>query len=391
MREVPKVALLIETARGYGRQFLHGIARYSRLHGPWGFYVTPSDFKQSLPQMQRWGGTGIIARIETPRIAQAILDSGLPTIALDLTHAQMTLEHPLSGLSEVSSDSWGAGQLAAEHLMQRGFHHFAYVGIAGRVWSQIREESFCEAIAATGLSISVYKQPRAPRNRKWDREQPILSEWLSKLPKPIGVMACNDDRGREVLEACRDAEIEVPEQIAVIGVDNDDLLCELTDPPLSSVALDAEQTGYQAAGLLDRMMKQPNCKPRRLQTKTLHVVARRSTDRFVVDDPEVSAALRFIHDHATEAIQVEDIVRGLAISRRNLEIRFHNSLGRTVHSELHRQRMERARRFLTETNLPIPKIAEHVGYGTPSYFIQTFRKEHDVTPAKYRKRFRGGE
>jgi LacI family transcriptional regulator len=390
LKERPKVALLIETARGYGRQFLHGVARYSRLHGPWGFYVTPSDFKQSLPQMQRWGGTGIIARIETPKIAQAILDSGLPTIALDLSDEELTPPHPLSGLSEVSSDSWGAAQLAADHLLQRGFKNFAYVGIDGRVWSQHRQEGFWHAIAAAGYSAEVYKPPRAPRERQWDREQPVLAKWLGNLPKPIGVMACNDDRGREVLEACRDAEIEVPEQLAVIGVDNDALLCELTDPPLSSVALDAEQTGFQTAALLDQMMKRPNRKPRRLQAKTLHIVARRSTDRFIVDDPEVAAALRFIHDHWTESIQVDDVVRDVAISRRNLEIRFQNSLGRTVHSELHRLRMERARRFLSETDLAIPQVAEYVGYATVSYFIQTFRREHNETPAKYRKRLRGG-
>ena len=385
MSETPKVALLIETARGYGRQMLCGIVRYARLHGPWGFYVTPGDFEQALPKMQQWGGTGIIARIETPRIARAILDSGLPTIALDLSEKELQAEHPLSQLSEVASDSAGAAKMAAEHLLGRGFRTFAFVGIAQRVWSQRREQSFCDTINAAGFAVKVYKPPRSRVDRQWAREQLVLADWLRDLPRPTGLMACNDDRGREVLQACRSAEIRVPEELAVIGVDNDELLCELADPPLSSVALNAEGTGYRAAALLDRMMRQRVRKPRRLVAEPLHVVTRRSTDMIAIDDPEVAAALAFIHHRAAEPIQVDDVVGHLDISRRNLEIRFQHCVGRTLHAELHRVRMERARRFLIETDLPIPQVAESVGYSTPSYFIQVFRAEHKLTPAKYRR------
>jgi LacI family transcriptional regulator len=201
-------------------------------------------------------------------------------------------------------------------------------------------------------------------------------------------MACNDDRGREVLEACRSSGIRVPEEIAVVGVDNDELLCELADPPLSSVVLNAEGVGYRAAALLDRMMRRRWRKPRRLVAEPLYVVTRRSTDMVAIADPEVAAALGFIHDHAAEPIGVEDVVRHLAISRRNIEIRFQKCVGRTLHAELQRVRLERARRFLVETDIPIPKVAESVGYRTASYFIQVFRAEHNMTPAKYRRHLR---
>jgi len=388
MSGTPKVALLIETARGYGRQMVRGIVRYARLHGPWGFYITPGDFEQALPKMQQWGGTGIIARIETPRIAKAILESGLPTIALDLSEKELEPEHPLSQVSEVASDSVRAAHMAAEHLLERGFRHYAFIGIAGRVWSSRREASFCRSVSDAGFEVRVYQTPRAARDRVWEREQPILAAWLRQLPKPAGVMACNDDRGREVLEACRAARIRVPEELAVIGVDNDELRCELADPPLSSVVLNAEGVGYRAAALLDRMMRRRGRKPRRLVAEPLYVVNRRSTDIVAIDDPEVAAALGFIHDHAAEPIQVDDVVRHLDISRRNLEIRFQDSVGRTLHAELQRVRLERARRFLVETDAPIPTIAKSVGYSTPSYFIQVFRAEHDMTPAKYRRRLR---
>jgi len=366
MSTTPKVALLIETARGYGRQMLRGIARYARLHGPWGFYVTPGDFEQALPRMRQWGGTGIIARIESNAIARAVLESGLPTIALDLAEKELEPDNPLAQLSEVASDSEGAARMAAEHLLGRGFRHFAFAGIAKRVWSRRRAAGFCQAVADAGFTAEVYQPPRARRDRLWEREQPRLAEWLRSLPKPVGVMACNDDRGREVLEACRAAEIQVPEEVAVIGVDNDELLCELADPPLSSVALNAEGTGYRAAALLDQMMRKRLRKPRRLVAKPLHVVTRRSTDAIAIEDPEIAKAVGFIHDHATELIQVEDVVRHVAISRRNLETRFRRLIGRTPHAEMQRVRLQRAMRFLVETDLSIPMIAEAVGYQTPA-------------------------
>jgi LacI family transcriptional regulator len=390
MVRMPKVALLVETSRGYGRDLLRGVMRYSRLHGPWGFYLTPGDFVQTLPRMRSWGGTGIIARVETPAVARAILASGLPTIALGLSDEQLQPDSPLSRLSEVVSDSRGAGRMAAEHLLERGFRHCAYVGAAGRVWTGRRQESFCTRIREAGFEPRVYNLPRSRRAAAWEREQPVLAGWLKALPRPVGVMACNDDRGREVLEACRDAGLRVPEEVAVVGVDNDELLCELSDPPLSSVALNAEAGGYRAAALLDRMMRGQSSAPRRLLVEPMHVVARRSTDIVALDDPEVAAALHFIQDHATEPIGVSDIVEEVVISRRALELRFRRAIGRTLHAEIRRMRLERASRLLLETDLPITRVAEASGFGRASYLTQAFRQAFGSTPARYRRRMRGG-
>ena len=312
----PKVALLIETARGYGRGLLRGIVHYSRLHGPWSFYVTPGDFEQVLPKMQHWGCTGIIARIATPKVAKAILESGLPTIALDLTAEEIQSDNPLSKFSEIASDSYHAAQMAAEHLLERKFPHYAFVGTVSRVWSDRRQQSFCERIAAAGYQPHIYSIPRRKRHRDWDQEQAILADWLKGLPTPLGLMACNDDCGREVLEACRAANIHVPEQIAVVGVDNDRLLCELSDPPLSSVELDTERGGYEAAALLEKLMQGRVRKPQRLIVVPLHVVTRRSSDIIALEDVEVAAALKFIHDRATNPICIEDVVEHVQLSRR---------------------------------------------------------------------------
>jgi LacI family transcriptional regulator len=387
---MPKVALLVETSRGYGRGLLRGVMRYARLHGPWGFYVTPGDFVQAMPRMRSWGGTGIIARIETPAVARAILASGLPTIALGLSDEQLRPDSPLSRLSEVVSDSRGAGRMAAEHLIERGFRHYAYVGAAGRVWSGRRQEGFAARVREAGFEPRVYGVHRSRRAASWEREQPVLVGWLAALPRPVGVMACDDDRGREVLEACRDAGLRVPEEVAVVGVDDDELLCELADPPLSSVALNAEAGGYRAAALLDRMMRGQPCGPRRLLVEPTHVVARRSTDIVALDDPEVAAAVHFIQDHATEPIGVSDVVDAVMISRRALELRFRRVIGRTLHAEIHRVRLERAGRLLVETDLPVARVAEAAGFGRASYLAQAFRQAFGATPARYRRRMRGG-
>jgi LacI family transcriptional regulator len=390
MSRTPKVALLIETSRGYGRALLRGIVRYARLQGPWGFYVTPGDFEQVLPRMRSWGGTGIIARIETAEVARAILDSGLPTIALDLSAQQLRPDHPLSRLSDVASDSYGAARLAAEHLLERGLRHYAYVGVHGRVWSERRQEGFCARVREAGFEARAYVPPRAMRDRVWEREQPVLARWLSDLPRPIGLLACDDERGREVLEACRVGGRQVPEEIAVVGVDNDELLCELADPPLSSVALNAEAGGYRVAALLDQMMRTrlrgraARTKPRRLLIEPLRVVTRRSTDMIAQGDPEIAAALRFLQDHAGELIRVGDVVKRLMISRRALEIRFRNAVGRTVREELERIRLERAKRLLLETDHSITRVAEAAGFNSPSYLAQVFRRHVGQTPARYR-------
>ncbi len=280
--------------------------------------------------------------------------------------------------------------MAAEHLLERDFRHYAYVGAAGRVWSGRRQEGFCERVREAGFEPRVYRLPRSRRAAAWEREQPVLSGWLAALPRPVGVMASNDDRGREVLEACREAGLRVPEEVAVVGVDDDELLCELADPPLSSVALNAEAGGYRAAALLDGMMRGQSREPRRLLVEPVHVVGRRSTDIVALGDAEVAAALHFIQDHATESIGVSDIVEAVVISRRALELRFRRAIGRTLHAEIRRVRLERAGRLLVETDLPITRVAKASGFGRASYLAQAFRQAFGATPARYRRRMRDG-
>jgi LacI family transcriptional regulator, galactose operon repressor len=384
MREIPKVALLVETARGFGRDLLRGIARYSRLHGPWSFHITPGDYKQVVPKIKQWGGTGIIARIADDRVAKAILKAGVPTIALGLTDEQMKSGSPLARLSEISSDPVTVSRLAAEHLLERQFTCFAYVGSEDRGWSQRREHAFYNFLAERGFRPHIYRQPKRTSDRVWEHEQTFLAEWISKLPTPVGLFACDDDRGREVLEACTLCGQRVPADVAVVGVDNDEVFCDLADPSLSSVALNAETAGYRAAELLDGMMRGRIRKPRRIVVDALGVVTRRSTEVVAVDDEEIVTALQFIRRENGRDVSVERVVQEVALSRRNLEKRFRQTIGRTIHEEIQMVRLERAKRLLIETPYPVSKIARIAGFGSTPYFIHFFAKRVGKTPRKYR-------
>ncbi len=384
MSEVPKVALLVETSRGIGRELLRGIARYSSLYGPWCFHISPGDFKQAVPKIKQWGGTGIIARIPDESSAKAILRAGVATIALGLKDEQLLANNPLSKLSEISSNAMDVAQLAVEHLMECGLDNFAYVGSEDRGWAKRREIAYYNILAAQGYQPHIYREPARLSDRIWEREQMYLANWISTLPSPIGIFACDDDRGREVLEACVLAQRRVPDDIAVVGVDNDEVFCELSDPSLSSVSLNAFGAGFRAAELLDGLMKKKIRKPRRILIEATGVVCRRSTDTVAIDDPQVVTAIQFIRRTNGKTISVDHVVREAALSRRALEKRFRECLGRTVHEEIQLARLKSAKRLLIETEYPISKCAKIAGFKTTGYFIQFFVKWVGKTPRRYR-------
>lgn len=387
--QTPRVALLVETSLGYGRRFLRGVNRYARLHGPWGFYITPADLRQVLPRMAEWGGTGIIARLETPQLAKAVLATGLPTIALDLTYRQQAAGSRLACAHEVRPDSLAAGKLAAEHLLDRGIRSFAFVGLSNDLpWSVERGRGFAARLATGGLRCPEFPLPRRAADREWGREQAILAAWLATLPRPLGLLACDDDRARQVCEACHVAGLAVPDDVAVVGVDNDDLLCELADPPLTSVALDSETAGWEAAALLDRLMRGERLPPQRILVPPTGVIVRRSSDVRATDDPVVRRAVRFIADKAALPIRVADVAAAAGSKRRSLELRFQAALGRSIVAEIQKARLDRARRLLAESELSVERIAAASGFSSSGYLIRLFKRETGLAPGAFRDRLR---
>lgn len=380
------VALLLETSREVGRGLLRGIQRYARLHGPWGLHVMPGDLVQTLPTMRAWGGTGIIARIATPRIGREILKTGLPVIAGPFSDKQLAPSNPFSKLPEIRADGEAIGRMAAEHLLEKGLRHFAFVSdLENANWTQRRQRVFCDRIQSAGFECSVYPLPPASQH-DWGREQSRLARWLKSLPKPVGIMATLDARGRQVIEACMESGLQVPQDVAVISVDNDELLCELCDPPLSSIALNSERAGYEAAELLHRMMKGEPVKPRRILIQPTHVVPRQSTDTSVAMDEKVAAAVQYIRQHANAPVQVTDVAGHVALSRRSLELRFKRALGRTVLTEILQARLEKVRAFLVETYLPLQQIAERCGFSNGNYLGKIFLRKFGETPQSFRLR-----
>jgi LacI family transcriptional regulator len=383
----PKVALLVETARGFGRNFLRGVARYSELYGPWDFLIRAGDFEEVVPQIQNWGGTGIIARITSERMARQILKCGLPTIALGLSEEQRRRGSPLAHLNNVGSKPAQIAQMAVEYFRDRCFSQFAYVGVPKRPWSIARETEYVRVLGRRGITPHIYGQGRSSRTRQWEYEQKDMARWISHLPKPIGVLVCNDDRGREVLQACMLAGVRVPEDVAVLGVDNDTVFCELAQPPLSSIELNAEGAGFRAAELLDAMMDGQRISHQEIEVEAVSVVGRRSTEAVAVEDPLLSKALRFIHENRGAPIAVADVIGHVGISRRGLENRFRDSLKRSILDEIQNVRLDESKRLLRDSSLSITYVALSAGFTTTTYFSEFFRLRVGMTPRQYRSKF----
>lgn len=394
MSVVPKIALLLETSNEYGRGLLRGIVRYARLNGPWSISVSPGHLGQALPRAKTWQGHGIITRIRSTAMARAIRASGLPVVASSLD--ELDAEEEKSGFCEIRTDSPGIARMAAQHLLERSLRNFAFCGFRGVQWSIARETTFRDYLQSKGLTCNT----RRIGNSDWiqephwiqthERDQATLAGWLKGLPKPLGVMACNDICGVAILQACAAAGLRVPDDVAVVGVDNDELLCGLSDPPLSSVALSLEHAGYEAAAALDAMMAGRSPQRQVIAVEPTVVVARRSTQTVAADDPLVTTALQFIRDHSGRAIDVPHVVRELRTSRRTLERRFTESTGHSILAEITRCRLERAKRLLLETDMPIHLVAARAGFNSIKTFIRSFQLAEGHSATVFRERFGAG-
>ncbi len=384
MPKIRKVILLITPSREFTRGLLRGIAKYSRIQGLWAFYRPleyrePKGKERLLPLMKTWDPDGILMR--EPHKIEEIIEMGVPTISCPYTRAK------IPGIANIMTDHISVGKMGAEHLLKRGFQRFAYCGFDDWWWSRKRGESYDKTVTEAGYSTYFYKQPKARTKRTWDKELPIIADWLLTLPKPIGLMACNDDRGEWVIEACKIAGLSVPDEIAVIGVDNDQLICDLCNPPLSSIVLNVEKAGYEAAALLDKMMAGEKTNNSEIHIQPTHVAVRQSTDTLAIDDSDVVAAIRFIRQHSKNVIQVNDVVNVVTLSRRVLEKRFRSILGHSIHDEIRRVRVEQIIQMLAETDMSISEIAQVLGFPDVAHISRYFRKEKGMSPLTYRKKY----
>jgi LacI family transcriptional regulator len=387
----PRVALLIESSRAYGRGLLRGIAQYARTHGPWSLFHHERRIGDDAPAwLGRWRGHGVIARIETLKLRNAIVALGLPCVDLRGLH-------DVDGVPVIDTDERATVRMALDHLAERGFEHYAFCGFEGANYSEARAAHFRRLVRQAGREPIVYQGPTHTRGADTTAieaegllYEDQIAQWLKSLPTPVGVMACNDIRAVQVLNACRDHGIAVPDDVAVIGVDNDELLCELCDPPLSSVEPDTDTLGYRAAAALDRRMRRRRGRDLEGSIAATRVVprgvvTRQSTDVLAMADRQVAAAVRFIRQHASEGVTVEDVLSQLAISRSTLERRFDALLGRSPKEEIIRVRLERVKRLLRETTYPLPMVARLAGFKHHEYMSAQFRQKVGQTPGQFRR------
>ena len=380
-RPARHVALLIGTTGKYARGVLRGIARYNREKGGWLTYLWPHGLHETLPAwLKRWKGDGVLARVGTRQLARRLTGLGVPVV--NLRSAILDVPIPRVGL-----DNDAIAELAARHLLDLGLTNFGVVSTpAGfHLGHDERTDAFCRLIEQAGRQCVSYPASAVPGQSSWDQEQRKMVRWVQSLPKPIGVLAINDERGVELLSACQRAGIRVPDEVAVIGVDNDESLCELSIPPMTSIDVNAEQVGYEAAVMLDGLMSGQVASPTPIHVRPRGVVPRRSTETLVSDDPDVDRAVAFIRENAFHKIRVSDVLGRVSLSRATFEPQFKRVTGRTIHQEIQRVRLNRAKMLLATSKLPIKQVAREAGFGGVPYLTRVFRKATGETPAQFRR------
>jgi LacI family transcriptional regulator len=381
-----QVAVIVASQKAYHRQILRGIGAFVHEVGNWSLYIEEEPLHK-LPDLNNWRGDGIILSFWIRSLSKAACKPKLPTVGIE---GRGPFYDPSWRIPCFNTDDHAIGRLGAEHLIQRGFSRLAFCGYPRSPWtpwSDDRAAAFEQFARQRGLPCHVHTGCRTPV-RKWIDMQHELTVWLESLEKPIGLMAANDARARHVLEACRAIGLRVPEDVAVLGVDNDEVICELTDPPLSSIEHGAVSLGYQAAALLDRLMDGRKSKATRTAIPPKEVVTRRSTDILAIADRDVAAAMAFIHENSCRAIRIADVVEAVHVSRSTLETRFKAVTGRTMHNEIQRLQIDRARSLLATTDLPIKQIAALAGFAHVHYMTTIFHQQTGWTPAEYRKHVR---
>jgi len=350
-----RIALVVDVTAGFFADAVRGIATYARPNLPWVFGTfTPRQL--DLRRLRGWEPHGIIAAIDSKEMSRNLARLGIPVVNIGIT--------PQCGTADVANDDLTIGQVAAEHLLSRGLSHFGYIGHARRDVLAGRRQGFTSRLRRSRFRVHEFYLPKQVARSKFSlaKDERAMIDWLRSLPKPAGVMACNDDRGFEVMEACRQAGLRIPEDVALIGVDNADPLCRLSFPPLSSVAVAAERIGYEAAVVLETLMAGRRPSKRTLRVPPLGVITRQSTDVVSVDDAQVAAALRFIRQNGHRPLRVSDVTRASASNRRTLERKFRELLASTVHHQIEEERISRAKTLLSDTRLPMTDVAEQSGY-----------------------------
>jgi LacI family transcriptional regulator len=380
--ELIRIGLVMEHSLAFYREILRGVNHFATQRPHWLFTPIASNVR-ALRLVQPLRCHGYIAHVFHPVLASALQKLRRPVINVSGVLPELPFPRVVADHAEV-------GRQAARHLLECGLRQLAFVGYRQHHFATERERGFRETAATAGVPVAVFYQP----SQRWEdptgvwRWNKPLFDWLRQLPKPVGVLASHDTQGAQIAEYCHQLNLVVPDQVAVVGVDDDDLLCELSRPSLSSVHLPAARIGYEAARLLDEWLGGQRPAERALVLPPMGVIVRQSSNLQAVPDTDVATAVRFIHDHAHERLRVADVLRVVAMARRALERRFRKWLYRSILEEIRRAHVNRAKQLLISTDLPMSQVAQRSGLQTSRHLSIAFRQVLGTTPTAFRRQSR---
>lgn len=378
-----EVAVLVDTCTGWGRRLIRGIASYANKHGPWHVLVEPSGREEVMRLPKGWGGNGIIARVFNQGLADDLAATGIPVVNVS------SIRLPRCSFPRVASDFRATAALAFEHFVERGFRHFGYIGPFSRRYVQPHAEAFRSRVREAGADFhpfNFFDSATSNRHRAAARER--LTDWLDTVPKPIGIFSWATTAGSYALALCRDLNIVVPDELAVLAGDSDPLLCNLTIPPMSGLVIASEQVGYQAAGTLAKLMAGESIDETEKLVEPVRIDSRASTEVLAIADEELRNAVAYLREHAFEMITIDEVADEAAISRRQFERKFREWFGRAPAEELRRLRLARVQELLVQTDLTVSEIAWRSGFGSLEYMSTRFKAVTGMTPLRYRSTMR---
>jgi len=388
MNNIPKVAVLIEASRSAGRGLLSGIVKYINSNNNWACYREPPSYtrmghkKSLLSWIKGLNIDGIIAHDHYALEIENIINKNTPMVMASIDPKK----YPF--LPTFADDGIATGQMAAKHLLERGMRNFAYYGLRKKDAFRDRGKSFKDTLKHAGYKTYFYESKINLRRTSWETELTKIANWLVTLPKPVGIMTYADDYSQQIVEACKVAKLKIPNEVAIVGVDNDHLICNLSNPPLSSVALKYERAGYEIANLLDKLMNGEPMNGQQVIIEPTHIVTRQSTNTLYLDDPIVLKAIRYIHQNSIRLLQVEDVVLNSSLSRRALQQRFNKILGHSIFHEIQKRHSDQIAKMLIETNLTISQIALSMGHNGVEHISRYFRLAKKCSPTEYRQKYR---
>ncbi len=379
-----KILLLTDFSSGYSRSLLTGIVNYSKDFGPWAFYRMPLYYREVhgekivVEWAKKWKADAIVAQLRDIDM-DTLLESEIPIIIQNYKNRH-------NQVSNITGDYFATGVMAADFFLKRGFYHFAFYGYEDTIWSRERAAGYKQTVEEHGYTLHFLNNNNV-HDEQWSFNPLILSEWLLSLPKPIALFACDDYFALQITETCKMYNINIPNEISVLGVDNDELLCNISDPPLSSIVLDVENGGYKAGKLLHMLMNKEISQAQDIVINPVRIEYRESTEKYAIKDHHIEKVLQFVEDNYSKHLSISEIMKKVPLSRRVLEKKFKKELGMPIYQYVQSFRVEKFTELLLKSNLPLPEIAMLCGFEEYKNVSRVFVKRKQMTPLQYRNKY----